>query len=93
MAVMHPRKLPDLVSSDPRRSSEKKVYEALKTGVEDTYSVYFSVAWLAKPGKGQARDGEVDFVVAHPKHGVLMLEVKGGRIERHGLPIPTSSAR
>jgi hypothetical protein len=28
--------------------------------------------------EGHSRDGEVDFVIAHPKQGVPMIEVKGG---------------
>ena len=27
-----------------------------------------------------ARDGEADFVIAHPEHGIMVLEVKGGAL-------------
>jgi hypothetical protein len=39
-----------------------------------------SVAWISKPGGAGARDGETDILVAHPRLGLLVIEVKGGRI-------------
>src|SRR5207237_186640 len=37
-------------------------------------------------GKKKGTVGEVDFIVAHPAHGVLVIEVKGGEVsvERRG---------
>ncbi len=69
---------------DPSRSAERKVYAALERGLDDSYSVYYSVAWLSKLERGNASDGEVDFVIAHPDEGILLLEVKGGRVARDG---------
>ena len=37
------------------------------------------MSWQSPIGKRQA-DGEADFVMIHPDHGVLVVEVKGGRI-------------
>ncbi len=39
------------------------------------------MTWQSRSG-GRARDGEADFLVAHPDLGLLVLEVKGGRIAR-----------
>jgi hypothetical protein len=79
---MYPRRLPDFVQKDPLRAAERRVYEGLAGSLDDSYRVLYSVAWLSKPSRGTARDGEVDFVVLHPDYGVLLVEVKGGRIAR-----------
>ena len=78
MASIYPERLPEYVLQDPRRNAERKVYDALAT-LPKSYSVYYSVAWLNRI-YDEVRDGEADFVVAHPDLGVLVLEVKGGGI-------------
>ena len=80
MATMHPRPLPASVRDDPRRSAEVRTYEALDT-LDDDFHVFYGVTWQSRNG-GRARDGEADFLVAHPDLGLLVLEVKGGRIAR-----------
>ena len=80
MATIWPRKLsPDLLS-DPGKRAELKVYEKLKTVLEDPFVVFYSRPWLGTTATGQRIDGECDFVVAHPDAGFLALEVKGGEI-------------
>ncbi len=82
MATTYPRTLiPDEVKSQ----GEVKVFNALRDGLDDTWEVFHSVGLLTKaPGEG-ARDGEIDFVLCHPDHGIVCLEVKGGDLEcRHG---------
>lgn len=76
MAHTYPERLPESIKNDPFRSAECKVYERLQT-LPDTYTVFYSVAWLSRRG---AQDGEADFVIAHPDRGLLVLEVKGGAI-------------
>lgn len=80
MARMHPRPLPGSVLDDPRRCAEVRTYEALDT-LDDAFHVFYSVTWQSR-SRGRARDGEADFLVAHPDLGLLVLEVKGGRIAR-----------
>src|SRR5262249_43980036 len=46
----------------------------------DDFTVLHSVAWVSKPGHAGPRDGELDFLICHPRRGVLALEVKGGTI-------------
>jgi len=84
MATIYPTPLPRHIEDDPMRAAERRVYEALRDGVGQEFSVFYGVAWLGTLGAG-ARDGEVDFVVAHPDLGVLLLEVKGGAISRDGI--------
>lgn len=52
--------------------------------LEDAWLVFHSVAWQSLRG-GRPGDGEADFVLFHPSHGIVVLEVKGGeRIEIDG---------
>ncbi|UCA45435.1 UvrD-helicase domain-containing protein [Pseudochrobactrum sp. XF203] len=61
-------------------SAERKLYEALRSGLGDDFLVLHSVKWIAKPRGAGPRDGEVDFLICHPKHGLLIVEVKGGGV-------------
>lgn len=81
MAVMWPRKLPEWVLQDPRRSAEREVYRQFEMLLSDEWSVYYSRPWWGITPKGAEIDGEADFIIAHSNHGVLFLEVKGGRVE------------
>lgn len=77
---MRPQNLPDTILSDPKRSAEVAVFRALEQSTElASAAIYYSCRWHADVG-GIRRDGEADFLVAHPKWGILSLEVKGGRI-------------
>lgn len=78
MAKIYPEHLPESVISDPKRQAERRVFDTLaKLG--SSFVVFYSVAWQARK-EGWARDGEADFVIAHPDYGVLVLEVKGGGV-------------
>lgn len=94
---MYPQHLPAEICRDKKRSSEVKVYDNLKKLLPDDYVVFYSVAWLTrgsgsirpedyaawldKPYTGAYPIGEADFVILHPRKGLLVLEVKGGRLE------------
>jgi hypothetical protein len=84
MAVMFPREIPQSVFDDPLRDAEARTYRSLRDSLSDEYRVFYSVAWLAGPGKTRTGDGEADFVVVHPSKGIMVLEVKGGAISRDG---------
>ena len=82
MAVMYPRTLfePDLKSR-----AEGKVFDALEARLDDEWEVFHSAAWVVRDKKQGVEDGEIDFVLVHPEHGIVCLEVKGGGIEcQHG---------
>ena len=81
MADVFPTKLPGYITENPYRSSEIKVYRALEEQLPDNFLVFYSSPWLGTNSDGSERDGEADFVVAHPALGLLVIEVKGGRIE------------
>ncbi len=79
MAIIYPERLPEHILADPKRGAERTVFNAL-CSLPDSFSVFYSVAWLSRRIDGDAQDGEADFVVAHPDLGVMVLEVKGGSI-------------
>lgn len=53
-------------------ASERKVFVSLATLGEDWW-VLHDVPWLF-----DGREGQADFVVVHPRIGLVVLEVKGG---------------
>ena len=83
MAALWPRKLPRSVLNDPRRQAEARVYERLAEVLDDTFHVFYSSPWLGIDALGNEKDGECDFLIAHPDHGILAIEVKGGREIRY----------
>ena len=81
-ARMIPPHLPDAVRSDPKRSAEVLVYDRLSHDpMLDEAVVFYSCEWIGVDGD-LMRDGEADFLIAHPRIGFLVLEVKGGRVRR-----------
>ena len=61
--------------------SERRVFEALKK-LSDDWVVAHGVRFIAPArGKRPPRNGEADFVLVHPRHGLIVLEVKGGQYE------------
>jgi hypothetical protein len=58
--------------------SEKCVFAALSR-LDDDWIVVHSTAWQSERG-GRQGDGEADFILIHPNHGIGVLEVKGGGI-------------
>ena len=70
------RMFPERLTADAP-SSERRVHEALRTGLDGSFVVFHSVSWH---GRNRKPDGEVDFLVAHADLGLLVLEVKGGQI-------------
>jgi len=82
MARMYPPQL-DL-TDEHIPTSEHKVYTALRDQLDETFVVFHSAAWLGRGQRGELSDGEADFVIAHAQLGILILEVKGGRIQYDG---------
>jgi hypothetical protein len=80
MALM----IPNVDPSQIEHTSEEPVYVALRDLLSNEFVVLHSYPWL-RPwrGEGILTEGEADFVVLHPQHGLLVLEVKGGKTIRH----------
>ena len=76
--VVYPRGGPRTTVS----RAEVSVYEALSKGLPNGWQAWHSLRLRV----GSNWEGEGDFVIADPTRGVLILEVKGGRMElRDGL--------
>ncbi|NLV73435.1 MAG: ATP-binding domain-containing protein [Chloroflexi bacterium] len=80
MARIYPQRL----SPETNSYAERQLYEALADTLPNDYCVFHSVRWLLRDGYSGTRDGEADFVVAHPDKGLLVIEVKGGSIGYDG---------
>lgn len=80
MATKWPRLLPAAIRTASRREAEIKVFDALAVQLGPAWTVFYSRPWLGETASGAEIDGEADFIVAHPDHGVLFIEVKGGAI-------------
>lgn len=82
---MYPTPLPSWVRTHHRRRAECDVYDALQNQLQAPWRVFYSRPWLGLAADGRDREGEADFVLVHPERGMLVLEVKGGGIERDGV--------
>lgn len=73
-----PRFIPKVDFERIEPKSERDVAEALRDTLDGDWLVFYSYRWLRK-GHYLA-EGETDFVLLHPRYGMLVLEVKGGQI-------------
>lgn len=60
-------------------AGERQVAEALQKGLDQEWTIYCNYHLLRKDA--HLKEGEVDFVLLHRRHGMLVLEVKGGQLE------------
>ena len=74
MAKMYPSLVQDFHNSQ----GEKLVYEVLST-LNGDYTVFYSYRWLGTSHQYRS-EGEADFLVLHPRKGILSIEVKAGGI-------------
>jgi len=59
---------------------ERAVYDAMARGLPKGWYAWHSLR-IRVPRR---RDAEADFVIADPARGILIIEVKGGLIEKYG---------
>jgi hypothetical protein len=76
MARMYPK----VISASTASNAERRLFTELERQLPDDYAVFHSVSWKVR-GNGTEHYGEADFLVAHPLHGIAVIEVKGGRLE------------
>src|SRR5438046_7289622 len=74
----------DHIGSEVKSPAERRLYEMFRVQLSDEWTVFHHVPWQIRDLQGGARDGEADFVIAHPDQGILILEVKGGNIRYDG---------
>src|SRR3546814_8254294 len=76
--------IPPVNNAQATSTAELRLHAALGAQLADDYLVMHSIAWISRP-KGQGpRDGEADFLICHPSRGLLVVEIKGGRIAQIG---------
>jgi len=75
---------PEPMHPDTPSHAERKLYAAFQSQLPDDYVVFHSVCWQVRDTRSGVRDGEADFVIAHPDSGILIVEIKGGRIRYDG---------
>jgi len=85
MSTFFPDPLPTWVRDNPFRAAEVHVYDALHRDLasRNDFDVYYSRPWHGTAPDGTEKDGEADFVIAHPDYGILVVEVKGGQVTEH----------
>lgn len=79
MAKIYPQRPPNSVLEDPKRRAELEVFNALKT-LPNPYVIFYSSHWQTQNDYEGLKEGEADFIIAHPEMGFIALEVKGGSI-------------
>ncbi len=74
------RMYPSVLDNTTKSFAEKRLFDFFSQGLDDAWVVFHNVKWIGADDYGRPRDGETDFVIAHPDQGVLVIEVKGGKI-------------
>ncbi|MEQ8599907.1 MAG: NERD domain-containing protein [Devosia sp.] len=94
------RCFPEPARATSESKAELDLFRRLGEQLGPDFVVLHSVAWISRPGGAGPREGETDILILHPTHGVLVVEVKGGRIlldygdrtwsstDRHGVVHP-----
>lgn len=80
MALMYPDTTNARVIFASR--AEEAFYDACRNSLGDAWTVYYSRTLSTVDRNTGMKDNEIDFVLYHRRYGVLVVEVKGGRI-RH----------
>lgn len=78
------RLIPKILPAEISNKGERDIATVLVEQLPDECVIYHSYPWLRMDRdhkKVTLREGETDFVIVHPKFGLLVLEVKGGTIE------------
>ena len=74
------RMIPEEPSPGCESAAEERLFAALRDETADDLVAFHQVPWLVPRDGGRPREGEADFVVADPKRGALVIEVKGGSV-------------
>lgn len=65
-------------------SAEEQFYEQARATLGAGWQVYYSCTLSSLEGDEGLKDNEIDFICYHPRYGIIVVEVKGGRIRRDG---------
>lgn len=73
--------VPALEFAHSTSDAELKLLKMLDEQLGDDFTVLHSVAWISKPRGTTPRDGEADFLIVHPRLGILVIEGKPTAIQ------------
>jgi hypothetical protein len=74
--------IPAECAATTESQAEVEVFKQLKLQLDDSWTVFHSFTLLAKNQEEKLIDAEIDFLLFHPKKGLLSLEVKGGKVHQ-----------
>lgn len=78
------RMIPKQPKADTSSQAERRLFVAFESQLLHDYTVFHSVSWQLRDPSTGVKDGETDFLIVHPSFGILIVEVKGGRIRYDG---------
>ena len=81
MAKLRPLDLPIEIRKEPLRSAEALFFDSAKC-LPDNWYVLYGVPWYLPRENNSYIEGEADFVIISPETGLIIVEIKGGRIGR-----------
>jgi len=84
MCHIFPDKLSTKIRSELKSRAEIRLYDEFAKQLDDNWTVFYHIAWLGIRRDSAPSDGETDFIIAHPEFGILLIEVKGGKIKYDG---------
>lgn len=70
--------IPNFFGNGPQ--AERYVFRALELNLPEGWSAWWSLVYSDLEEGLPSGEGEVDFLCFHPRHGLLVLEVKGGEV-------------
>jgi len=76
--------IPAVVPEDGVSRAEQQLFDVLRDGLDDSFTVFHSFKTLTHNREGMLLDGEIDFLLFSPDRGLLIIEVKGGVVSYDG---------
>ena len=77
MANIYPKRIPLEIERDPRRKSERILFDSFSEFLSDEVIVYYSRTWrnfnLDKNNESIFVNGEADFIIVWPDYGILVI--------------------
>lgn len=73
--------MPQFIGSEPKNKGELKVFRSIGRQLDDDWLISSSLRY-ASHENGRIIDREIDILLAHPKFGIFVLEIKEGILER-----------
>ena len=74
--------IPAICDGKVRPQSEVMVFQELQC-LDNSWTIFHSFDYVSRDLNKTRWEGEIDFLLHHSRHGLLVLEVKGGQISYH----------